>query len=61
MDAQEFLKKLILAGSGESSLAIIKDFQEIEGGLLLTMQDNSQWRINAVCLSQNAQDETQAD
>lgn len=56
MTGQEFLKRLLL----KDDLVLI-GCREIEGGLLLTMQDGSQWRVDAVCVSQAAQDETQAD
>lgn len=49
MDAQEFLKRVLLIhGHSKSALNIIKNYQEIEGGLLLTMQDGKQWRLEAV-------------
>ena len=63
MDAQEFLKGLIncYRSPDEYCAPLIRDVQETEGGLLLTFHGGEQWRIDAVCVSQNTQDEPQAD
>ncbi len=63
MTGQEFLEGIIncYRYPDEYCAPLILDVQEIEGGLLLTMADESQWRVEAICVSETAKCESQAD
>lgn len=56
MTNQEFLKGIIncYRYPDEYCAPLILDVQEIESGLLLTMADDSKWRVDATCISQGS-------